>query len=108
MLPVNSAADFSIFQNLAHGLPINHQRWSPWAQRSRHKRNINHELSKQYYGVLLSHASLRIIVHEHVRVLDDTLLASSGSGSQSRCLQSRHKLLMLADMNSVTTNDCQK
>jgi len=39
-----------------------------------------------YYGVSVGHASLRIIAHEHVRVLmtrgyvDDTLFALPGSG----------------------------
>jgi len=64
------------------------QRWTSWGQRSRSWREneIHHDFSKYYYGVSASHASLRIILHEHVHVLmtlgyvDDTLLASSGSG----------------------------
>jgi len=54
---------------------------------------------------------MHIIAHENVHVLmargyvDDSLLASSGGGVR---LRSRQQLLMLADMNSVTTNDCRQ
>jgi len=74
MLPVNSAADYSF-----------------WSRDSRFTTNVEgHEVegqgrdTKTNCGV--SHASLRIIVREYVRVLmtrgyvDDSLLASSGSG----------------------------
>jgi len=60
----------------------------------------------------VSHASLRITAHEHVRVLmtrgyvDDSLLASSGSGVSLAVW--RQWLSILADVNSVNTNDCRE
>jgi len=60
--------------------------------------------------VRVSHTSLRIIVHEHVRVLMtrgyvDSLLVSSGGGV-SLAVWNRDTV-DACDVNSVNTNDCR-
>jgi len=66
MLPVKSAADFSVF--LQFGTWFGHMTADALQMLKVMGSKVMVMLSKQYYSVSVSHASLHTTVHEHVHV----------------------------------------